>query len=44
VAVQVERVERNEKPFEKPADKKVSIQDIDKKLDEILAGEIISGV
>ncbi len=32
------------KPATKPLDVKVSIQDIDKKLDEILAGEIISGV
>ncbi len=37
-------VEKNEKPAEKPVDKKVSIQDIDKKLEEILSGEIISGV
>lgn len=37
-------VEKPKAPIEKPVDKKVSIQDIDKKLDEILAGEIISGV
>ncbi len=36
--------EKNEKPADKPVDKKVSIQDIDKKLEEILSGEIISGV
>lgn len=39
--------ERNEQPVEKTADKaekKVSVQDIDKKLEEILAGEVISGV
>ena len=37
-------VEKSDKPAEKPADKKVSIQEIDKKLEEILSGEIISGV
>ncbi|MFA6548109.1 MAG: 30S ribosomal protein S6 [Candidatus Magasanikbacteria bacterium] len=37
-------VEKPKAPVEKSVDKKVSIQDIDKKLDEILAGEIISGV
>ncbi len=40
-------MERNEQPVEKTADKaekKVSVQDIDKKLEEILAGEVISGV
>ncbi len=41
---EVVQVEKNEKPAEKPFDKKVSIQDIDKKLEEILSGEIISGV
>ena len=41
---EVSEVEKFEKPTEKPADKKVSIQEIDKKLEEILSGEIISGV
>ena len=45
--VEVERPERSEKPVEKTSDKsdkKVSVQDIDKKLEEILSGEVISGV
>ena len=43
---EVSEVEKNEKSAEKIAvtDKKVSIQEIDKKLEEILSGEIISGV
>lgn len=41
---EVAEVEKNDKPAEKPVDKKVSIQEIDKKLEEILSGEIISGV
>jgi len=47
VVVEAERPERNEKPVEKTSeksDKKVSVQDIDKKLEEILSGEVISGV
>ena len=37
-------VQKFEKTPDKVADTKVSIQDIDKKLDEILSGEIIAGV
>jgi ribosomal protein S6 len=44
VSEEIPEVEKNEKPVDKVADAKVSIQDIDKKLDEILSGDIIAGV
>jgi len=36
--------EKAERTNDKPTDNKISAQEIDKKLDEILSGEIISGV
>lgn len=39
-----EEVEEIEKPVTKKPEEKVSMQEIDKKLDEILAGDVIPGV
>lgn len=39
-----ENVEHKAEKAEKPAEAKISVQEIDKKLDEILSGDIISGV
>lgn len=44
VSEEMPEMEKIEKPVDKVADTKVSIQDIDKKLDEILSGDIIAGV